>query len=124
MSSVAGVSLACDLPKLALIPARDQLAGKEAEVRAAAQAYFDAMTAYTTCLQAALVAAGGETAPDLVRRVYVSRNNTAVAEAEFMMKLYTETASPFGVLSEALPGAPAAPGGAPAAAPPTAPPAN
>jgi hypothetical protein len=41
-----------------------------------------------------------------------------------MMKLYTETASPFGVLSEALPGAPAAPGGAPAAAPPTAPPAN
>ena len=35
-------------------------------------------------------AAGGDEAPDLVKRVLVSRNNTAVAEAEFMMKLFTE----------------------------------
>ena len=122
MSSVAGVSLACDLPKLAIVPARDQMAGKEAEVRAAAQAYFDAMTAYTTCLQAALTAAGGDAAPDLVKRVYVSRNNIAVKEAEFMMKLYTDTASPFGALSDAAQQATGAPGSTPAA--PATPPAN
>jgi hypothetical protein len=105
LSSVAGVSLACDLPQLAIIPAKDQIAGKEAEIIAAATAYFNAMTAYTACVQAELVTAGGETAPDLVKRVLVSRNNTAVAEAEFMMKLFTDN------VGGAEPAPPAAPSG-------------
>ena len=47
---------------------------------------------------------GGEGAPDLVKRILVSRNNTAVAEAEFMMKLFTEN------VGAEVPAAPAAPG--------------
>ena len=87
---IAGNALACDLPKLAVIPPKDQIAGKEAAVRAAANTYFTAMQAYTACLQAELAGAGGESAPDIVKKVLVARNNTAVAEAEFMMKLFTD----------------------------------
>jgi hypothetical protein len=90
MTGVAGSALACDLPKLALIPPKEQVAGKEAEIRTAANAYFTGMQAYTACIQAELTAAGGDSAPDLIKRVLVSRNNAAVAEAEFMMKLFTD----------------------------------
>ena len=105
LSGLAGSALACDLPKLAVIPPKDQVAGKEAEIRAAANAYFTGMQAYTACVQAELAAAGGDSAPDVVKRVLVARNNTAVAEAEFMMKLFTENVGS------------AAPGAAPPAAP-------
>jgi hypothetical protein len=117
LSSVAGVSLACELPKLAIIPPKDQIAAKKAEVDAAVKTYIDAMTAYTACVQAELQAAGGDAAPDLVKRVLVSRNNTAAAEAQFMMKLYTDATSSFSALSGVVPGAPAAPAGAPATPP-------
>jgi hypothetical protein len=90
LASIAGSALACELPKLAVIPPKDEVAGKEAEVRTAASAYFATMQAYTACVQAELAAAGGDAAPLLVRRVLVARNNAAVAEAEFMMKLFTE----------------------------------
>ena len=90
LTGIAGTAIACDLPKLAVIPPKDQVAGKELLLRAAASAYFTAIQAYTTCIQAELAAAGGDAAPDLVKRVLVARNNTAVAEAEFMMKLFTE----------------------------------
>ncbi|HSC13957.1 MAG TPA: hypothetical protein VLI71_02520, partial [Gammaproteobacteria bacterium] len=65
-------------------------AGKEAEIRAAASAYFTAMQAYTACLQAELAGAGGDSASAVVKKVLVARNNAAVAEAEFMMKLFTD----------------------------------
>ncbi len=94
LSGLAGSALACDLPKLAVIPPKDQVAGKEAEIRAAASAYFTGMQAYAACVQAELAAAGGDSAPDLIKRVLVARNNTAVAEAEFMMKLFTENVGP------------------------------
>jgi len=90
LTSIAGSALACELPKLAVIPPKDQVAGKETEIRAASAAYFTGMQAYTACLQAELVGAGGDTAPPLVRRVLVARNNAAVAEAEFVMKLFTD----------------------------------
>ena len=94
LTGVAGSAMACDLPKLAVIPPKGQVAGKEAEIRTAANAYFTAMQAYTACVQAELAGAGGESAPDLVKRVLVARNNTAVAEAEFMMKLFTDNVGP------------------------------
>jgi hypothetical protein len=105
LTGIAGSALACDLPKLAVIPPKDQVAGKEAEIAAAANNYFTAMQAYTACIQAELAAAGGESAPDLLKRVLVARNNTAVAEAEFMMKLFTENVGP----AATAPAAPAAP---------------
>lgn len=90
LTGIAGSAMACDLPKLAIIPPKDQIAGKEAEVRTAAAAYFTAMQAYTACIQAELAGAGGDSAPEVVRNVLVARNNAAVAEAEFMMKLFTD----------------------------------
>jgi hypothetical protein len=94
VSGVAGPSLACTLPKLAVIPPKAEVAGKEAAVQADANRYFTEMQAYTACVLAELNAAGGDSAPDLLRRILVSRNNTAVAEAEFMMKLFTENVAP------------------------------
>jgi hypothetical protein len=90
LTGIAGNALACELPKLVAIPPKDQMAGKEAEIRAAAGTYFTAIQAYTTCLQAELTAAGGESAPTLVRQVLVARNNAAVAEAQFVMKQFTD----------------------------------
>jgi hypothetical protein len=90
LAAIAGSAMACDLPKLAVIPPKDEVAGKEAEIRAAANTYFTAMQAYTACVQAELESAGGDAAPPLVKRVLVARNNSAVAEAEFMMKLFTD----------------------------------
>ncbi len=94
LTGIAGSALACDLPKLAVIPAKNQIAGKEAEVRAAANAYFVGMQAYTACLQAELAGVGGDAAPAVVKAVLVSRNNVAVREAEFMMKLFTDNVGP------------------------------
>ena len=89
LTGIAGSAMACELPKVAIIPPKAQVAGKEAEIRTAASAYFAAMQAYTACIQAELAGAGGDAAPDLVKKVLVARNNAAVAEAEFMMKLFT-----------------------------------
>ena len=90
LTGIAGHALACELPKIPIIPPKDEVAGKEAELRTAAAAYFTAMQAYTACIQAELAGAGGDAAPDVLKRVLVARNNTAVAEAEFMMKLFTD----------------------------------
>ena len=90
LACIAGGATACELPKLVIIPPKNEVAGKEAEIRTAAGAYFTAMQAYTACIQAELAGAGGDSAPELIRKVLVARNNAAVAEAEFMMKLFTD----------------------------------
>jgi hypothetical protein len=94
LSGLAGSALACDLPKLVAIPAKDQIAGKEADIRSAAATYFTGIQAYTACIQAELASAGGDSAPALVRQVLVSRNNAAVAEAQFVMKQFTDNVGP------------------------------
>jgi hypothetical protein len=105
VTTMCGSALACTLPKLAVIPPKDQVAGKEAEIRAAMAEYSTGIDAYVACVRAELEAAGGDNASDTVKRVLVSRNNAAVAEMEFMIKLYTDNVGPVG------PGAPtAAPG--------------
>ena len=96
LTGIAGSAMACELPKLVVIPPKNQIAGKEAEVRTAAGAYFTAMQAYTACIQAELAGAGGDSAPEIIRKVLVARNNAAVAEAEFMMKLFTDNVGPVG----------------------------
>lgn len=111
LCAVAGSALACDLPKLAVIPPKAQIVGNDGPVRVAANAYFTAMQTYAACIQQELVAAGGDSAPDLVKRILVSRNNTAVAEAEFMMKLFETNVGP------ADPAAAAPPAAAPPATP-------
>jgi len=96
LMGMAGSAMACELPKLVIIPAKNEVGGKETEVRTAAGAYFTAMQAYTACIQAELAGAGGDAAPDVVKKVLVARNNAAVAEAEFMMKLFTANLGPIG----------------------------
>ena len=103
--AAAGSALACDLPKLAVIPPKAQIVGNDGPVRVAANAYFTAMQAYAACIQQELVAAGGDSAPDLVKRILVSRNNTAVAEAEFMMKLFETNVGPADPAAAAPPAA-------------------
>jgi hypothetical protein len=90
LASIAGSALACDLPKLVIIPPKDRVASKEAETRTAAREYFTAMQAYTACVQAELVGAGGDAAPTIVKQALVRRNNAAAAEMQFMMKLFTD----------------------------------
>jgi hypothetical protein len=107
LTGIAGNALACELPKLVAIPAKDQIAAKEAEIRAAAATYFTAIQAYTTCLQAELMDAGGDSAPTLVRQVLVARNNAAVAEAQFVMKQFTDNLGPADGGAEAPAPAPA-----------------
>jgi hypothetical protein len=103
LTGIAGSALACELPELPIIPPKDQVAGKEAELRATANEYFTAMQAYTACIQAELAGAGGDAAPDLLKRILVSRNNTAVAEAEFMMKVFTDNVGSADLATTPLP---------------------
>jgi len=90
LTGVAGSALACDLPKLLVVPPKDQVAGKEAELRAAANTYFTGMQAYAACIQAELAGAGGDDAPALVKAILVRRNNDAAEEAQFMIKMFTD----------------------------------
>jgi hypothetical protein len=90
----------CELPKLFVIPPKDALAGKEAEIQAAAKTYFDGIGAYSACIQAELAAAGGDAAPELVRQILIRRNNALVEEADLMMKRFTVT---FGVAAPSTP---------------------
>jgi hypothetical protein len=104
LCGVSGVGLACDLPPLVMIPAKEDAIGKEDAIRAETAKYFQAMQAYTQCVQAALVAAGGDAAPTITKAVLVRRNNAAVAEAEAVLKAFTERVGP---IAQSGPPAPA-----------------
>ena len=81
----------CGLPKLFVVPPKDEIAGNGEDIKAAAKTYFEGIAAYSACLQAELSAAGGDTAPSLIKQILIRRNNTAVEEANFMMKRVTDT---------------------------------
>jgi hypothetical protein len=90
LSAIALPAFACDLPKLPIIPAKDQIGDQAAIVSAATGAYFDGMRAYTDCIDAALAAAGGDAAPASFKATIVKRHNAAVAEAQAIQKLFQE----------------------------------
>jgi hypothetical protein len=94
LCNVTGVALACDYPPLVVIPAKEDVAGKEEAIRAETATYFAAMQAYTKCIQDELAAAGGEEAPALTKAVLVQRNNLAVAEAQAVLKTFTANVAP------------------------------
>lgn len=91
LSGFTMTGLACEMPKLAIIPAAEEMDGREERIAAEAQMYFLDMEEYVECLQVELEDAGGDDAPALVRNTLIRRNNLAVAEAEIMVTLYEET---------------------------------
>jgi len=91
---VTGSALACDLPKLAVIPPKAQIVGNEGPTRAAANVYFTGMQAYAACIGQELTAAGGDAAPNLVKSILANRATAAVAEAQFMNKLFESNVGP------------------------------
>jgi hypothetical protein len=93
LTVVAAPALACDLPKIPVIPERDKLGDQAPAVTAATSAYFEGMRAYADCIASALEAAGGEGAPASFRDAMIDRNNAAVAEAQEVQKLYQERVS-------------------------------
>jgi hypothetical protein len=88
LTGIAGSALACDLPKLALLPAKDQMAGKEAAIEADTTRYLQQMVAYKACIGQEYQAAGGDNAPEVVKRVLALRATAATEEESFMKKLY------------------------------------
>ena len=89
LCNVGGVALACELPPLVIVPAKEAVAGKESEIREDVAKYWQAMNAYTACIKLELDAAGGDGAPSLTRAVLIRRNNAAVAEVEAVVKVFT-----------------------------------
>jgi hypothetical protein len=90
LAAAALPALACDLPKIPVIPARDQIGDQAPAVTAATSAYFESMRAYADCIEAALAAAGGDAAPASFKDTLIERNHAAVAEAQEIQKLYQE----------------------------------
>jgi hypothetical protein len=91
---VSGIGFACEMPSLVMIPPKEQAVGKEAEIASAVTKYRQEMELYTNCVKAELEAAGGDNAPPLTRKVLVTRNNTAVAEVQAVLKAYSENIGP------------------------------
>ena len=75
LGALATTALACEMPPLVAIPAKDKVGDQGAAIRDATKIYFDAMKAYTDCVQAELKAAGGDAAPKLTKTVLIARNN-------------------------------------------------
>ena len=94
LTGIGGAALACDMPALVAIPPKDELGDRAAEIEAEVGIYFDAMRAYTACVQAALTAAGGDSAQPIVKSVLVARNNAAVAEVQAVVKIFQATVPP------------------------------
>lgn len=91
LAAVASPALACDLPKLPVIPAKDQIGDQAPAVTAATSAYFEGMRTYAACIQSALAAAGGDAAPASVKAVLAARSTAAIAEAQAVDKLYQDS---------------------------------
>jgi hypothetical protein len=94
LGGATGTAFACDMPPLVAIPAAADVAGREDQIRQEMAAYYQAMQAYSACVQAELEAAGGDAAPSLTKTVLINRNNAAVAEVEAVVKLFNENVGP------------------------------
>jgi len=106
--AVAGAAGACELPKLPVIPAKENNVGKEEGLRAAFMQYRQGMEAYTQCVQAELTVAGGDKAAASIKAAAVMRNNAAVAEVQAMDKLFNDNVGALPVSPGPSPGAPPA----------------
>ena len=88
LGALASTALACEMPPLVAIPAKDKVGDQGAVLRDATKVYFEAMKDFTDCVQAELKAAGGDSAPKLTKTVLIARNNAAVSEADAVKKQF------------------------------------
>ena len=90
LGALALPAMACDLPKLPVIPEKDKIGDQAQFVSTATSAYFDGIRTYADCIESALAAAGGDAAPASVKTVYAERASGAVVEAQEIQKLFQE----------------------------------
>lgn len=91
LSGTASAALACELPPLVAIPAKDAVGDKGPQIQAETSKYFEAMKVYTACVQTELTTAGGDSAQSVVKAVLVQRNNSAVAEVQAVLKAFNDS---------------------------------
>lgn len=100
LAAISSAALACDNPSLIEIPEEAPEGRRLERLREATQDYFQAMTAYTQCIQAELGELG-DNATDLQRGLLVARNNAAVAEVEAVLQVYAQRIEPLTALENA-----------------------
>lgn len=86
LSAMSAAAFGCDVPKLVVIPDAENVPGHEQEINDSVSDYMTDMQAYTDCIKRELEAAGGDDAPELLRKLLITRNNAAVAEADVVLK--------------------------------------
>jgi len=86
--TVAGAAGACELPKLVVIPTKEEVVGKQEAIRQEYNTYGMGMQAYLTCVKAEYDAAGGDKAPQLVKAASSLRMKQGADELNAVKKLY------------------------------------
>jgi hypothetical protein len=86
--SAAGAAGACEIPKLVVIPPKEEAVGKQDAIRQDYNTYGTAMQAYLTCVKAEYDAAGGDKAPQLIKNASALRMKTGTDELNAVKKLY------------------------------------
>ena len=86
--SAAGAAGACTLPKLVVIPPKEEAVGKQDAIRNDYNAYGTAMQAYLTCVKSEYDAAGGDKAPTVIKNASAMRMKLGADELNAVKKLY------------------------------------
>jgi hypothetical protein len=88
------VATACEHPPLIALPDKEDIGDSAGAIILEMRRYADAMVEFVACVQAELVAAGGDDAPDIAKAVLLLRNNAAVQEAKIVADLFVERVGP------------------------------
>ena len=86
--TVAGAAGACEIPKLVVIPTKEDAVGKQEAIRQEYNTYGVAMQGYLNCVKAEYDAAGGDKAPKLVKAASSLRMKQGADELSAVKKLY------------------------------------
>jgi hypothetical protein len=108
LMAVAGATGACEIPKLVVIPAKEEAVLKQEAIRLEYNAYGVAMQAYLTCVKAEYDAAGGDKAPELVKSASSLRMKQGTDELNSVKKLYDTNVGTVTVSPGPSPGTPPA----------------
>jgi hypothetical protein len=88
LASAAGTAAACEMPKLVVIPPKEEVVGKQDAIRQDYNTYGMAMQAYLMCVKAEYDAAGGDKASTAIKNASAIRMKTGTDELNNVKKLY------------------------------------